>query len=174
MKRILTLPTWQVFVLLMLPAFFSRMSYIGLLLSYLISIFIAYCIYYLANSLYERLPAGHDLNINRFYFNAVFAIFYMVTISIIFDGHFEINQDNYKSFGGWIYVIIPLHIFAMYCLFYGLYFIAKSITTVERQKRVGFDEYAGNFFLLWFFPFGYLVGSSESAQDFFGASRIGD
>ena len=42
----------------------------------------------------------------------------------------------------------------MYCLFYLIWFIAKSIATIENGRIVGFDIYSGNFFLLWFFPIG--------------------
>jgi uncharacterized RDD family membrane protein YckC len=51
-------------------------------------------------------------------------------------------------------LIFPLHFFAMYCLFYDLYFVAKSLALVETGKLVSFYDYGGAFFLLWFFPIG--------------------
>jgi hypothetical protein len=75
-------------------------------------------------------------------------------VFIVFDGGYEINQDNYKDYGWLTAAIVPLHLFAMYCMFYTIWFIAKSIATIENNKVVGFDNYAGNFFLLWFFPIG--------------------
>ncbi len=51
-------------------------------------------------------------------------------------------------------IIFPLHFFAMFCLFYDLYFVAKSLALTETRKPVSFYDYAGSFFLLWFFPVG--------------------
>ena len=153
MKKILTLPTWQVFVLLILPCIFPS-SYCGIVLTILYGIFSTNCIYFLGTSLYKKLPVGHDLKIKSFTFYLFFAIAYLTIVFILFDGGYEINQDNYKNYGWTIAIIIPLHIFTMFSLFYVIWFIAKAIETIERKNVVGFGEYAGNFFLLWFFPIG--------------------
>jgi hypothetical protein len=42
----------------------------------------------------------------------------------------------------------------MFCIFYCFYFTAKVLKTVELQKPVTFNDYAGEFFLIWFFPIG--------------------
>jgi len=154
MKKILTLPTWQVFLLLVLPGFFPSAGLAGQILMIIWVIFFVYCVYFLGDSLYQKLPAVHDLKIQRFYFHLFFPLVYLIVIGICFDGGYEINQDNYKEFGWWAAIIIPFHLFTMYCIFYTIRFIAKSIVTIESNKVVGFDNYAGNFFLLWFFPIG--------------------
>lgn len=51
-------------------------------------------------------------------------------------------------------LIFPLHVFAMFCLFYDLYFVSKSLALIETGELVSFYDYAGAFFLLWFFPLG--------------------
>lgn len=51
-------------------------------------------------------------------------------------------------------IIFPIHLFSMFCLFYVLYFTAKTIKTVELQRDVTFGDFAGEFFLLWFYPIG--------------------
>jgi uncharacterized RDD family membrane protein YckC len=51
-------------------------------------------------------------------------------------------------------LIFPLHLFATFCLLYDLYFVSKSLALVETGKQVSFPDYAGSFFLLWFFPIG--------------------
>ncbi len=53
-----------------------------------------------------------------------------------------------------VWVILPLHLACMACLFYLLYFVSKSLVLGESGKLVSFYEYAGPFFLLWFFPIG--------------------
>lgn len=54
-------------------------------------------------------------------------------------------------------VILPLHIVCMICMFYLLYFVARSFGLVEHGRNVSFSEYAGPFFLLWFYPIGIWV-----------------
>lgn len=47
-----------------------------------------------------------------------------------------------------------MHLFSMFCLFYCLYFVAKTIKTAELQKETSFGDFAGEFFLIWFYPIG--------------------
>jgi len=53
-----------------------------------------------------------------------------------------------------IAIIIPLHLFAMYCMFYVLYYVSRSLVMAESGRRVSFYDFSGPFFLLWFFPIG--------------------
>lgn len=50
--------------------------------------------------------------------------------------------------------IVPMHLLAMFAMFYALLFTAKRLVTLERKQEVTFFEYSGPFFLLWFFPIG--------------------
>ncbi len=154
MKSILTLPTWTVFLFLIIPSFLTGNSYAELILAIIWAALLAYCIYFLGNSLYRKLPEGHDLKIRWFNFTLFFAIAYLIFVLLAFDGGYQINQDNYKEYGWKLAIIIPCHLFTMYSMFYAMWFIAKAIATVENKKAVGFDKYAGNFFLLWILPIG--------------------
>ena len=51
-------------------------------------------------------------------------------------------------------IVIPFHLLAMLALFYVLAFAARNMTMAERQSAVSFFDYAGAFFLMWFFPIG--------------------
>jgi hypothetical protein len=51
-------------------------------------------------------------------------------------------------------LIMPFHFFAMFCMFYSLYFVSKNLVMAESSKSVSFDDYAGPFFLIWFLPLG--------------------
>jgi len=54
-------------------------------------------------------------------------------------------------------IILPLHLIAMFCGFYLLNFVARNLSLAEMGKRVRFSDYAGTFFLLWFFPLGVWI-----------------
>ncbi len=53
-----------------------------------------------------------------------------------------------------VVIIFPLHFLAMFCLFYDNYFVAKNLLLAETGKPASFSEYAGPFFLFWFFLVG--------------------
>ncbi len=47
-------------------------------------------------------------------------------------------------------IIFPVHLFAMFCIFYSIYFVAKTIKTAELQREVTFSDFVAEFFLVWF------------------------
>jgi hypothetical protein len=55
---------------------------------------------------------------------------------------------------GPVAVIFPFHLFCMFCLFYGLYFVSKNLVMAETGKPASFYDYAGPLFLMWFYPVG--------------------
>jgi len=77
-----------------------------------------------------------------------FALLYPAVYIIIFINFFGTTRPALLA------LIFPLHFFAMFCLFYDLYFVSKSLALVETGKLVSFYDYAGSFFLLTFFPIG--------------------
>ena len=56
-----------------------------------------------------------------------------------------------------LFLIVPLHLFSMFCMFYNIYFVAKTLKIIEKQRRVKTDEYIGEFFLIWFFFIGVWI-----------------
>jgi hypothetical protein len=53
-----------------------------------------------------------------------------------------------------IVLILPFHLFAMACMLYSFYFCARALKAAEWQRPVTFGDFAGEFFLVWFFPVG--------------------
>jgi hypothetical protein len=49
---------------------------------------------------------------------------------------------------------IPFHLFAMFCLFYSIYFVAKNMKSAELAREAKFEEYFAIFFGFWFLPIG--------------------
>lgn len=58
---------------------------------------------------------------------------------------------------GLMFLVMPFHLFAMFCMFYLLNFVSKNLVMAERKEPVKFYDYAGPFFLLWFFPVGIWI-----------------
>jgi hypothetical protein len=77
-----------------------------------------------------------------------FALIYPV-LYIFLAAPFFLNPDT-SMFA----IILPLHFFAMFCLFYDLYFVSKHLVIAETGKGATFYDFAGPFFLIWFFPVG--------------------
>ncbi|WP_226389143.1 hypothetical protein [Penaeicola halotolerans] len=59
-------------------------------------------------------------------------------------------------FSLWI-IIFPLHFFAIFCIFYCMYFVAKTLKTVELQRATTFSDFVGEFFLIWFYAIGVWI-----------------
>jgi len=51
-------------------------------------------------------------------------------------------------------VFLPLHLFAMFCMFYLLRFAAENLAQAERRRPVTFYDYAGPCFLIAAIPIG--------------------
>jgi hypothetical protein len=51
-------------------------------------------------------------------------------------------------------LIFPFHFFAVFCVFYSMYFASKSLVQAETGKRTTFSNFGGTFILMWAFPLG--------------------
>jgi hypothetical protein len=113
--------------------------------------------YALGTNLHKKLPPTATMNLVRFKIFLFIPIIYMLLVCV---GIFGLVSN--LSSGGQLNpsifaVIVPLHFFCMFCMFYCLYFNAKVLKAVELQKPVTFSEFAGEFFLIWFFPIGIWI-----------------
>ena len=98
-----------------------------------------------------------NMNLKKFKLFLLIPVTYMLFLSIYMSSMFSNvltgQEPNPAIFG----LIVPIHLFSMFCIFYCLYFIAKELKAVEWQKPVSFSDFAGEFFLIWFFPFGIWI-----------------
>ena len=78
-----------------------------------------------------------------------FALIYASIYIFIFVAIFFSSNAPAAGWG-----ILPLHLLAMVCIFYAMYWAAKSLAMVEKPGRVSFYDCAGPLFLIWFFPLG--------------------
>jgi len=116
----------------------------------------------IAIGLQPKVPSGVKMKVRKFriflIFPLVYILFFSAFIIPVFGGNMGLETgDNQEMFAGMMGIIFPLHIFCMFCIFYCLYFVAKTFKTVELQREVTFSDFAGEFFLFWFFPVGIWI-----------------
>ena len=90
-----------------------------------------------------------SLNLRSGFFN--FSVVYPSVYFVVFAA-FVLSPDSRLFF-----FVIPLHLVAMFCMFYLIYFVSKALVMAEAARPVSFYDHAGPFFLLWFFPLGVWV-----------------
>lgn len=101
----------------------------------------------LGSFLDSLIPSALKLNMGFFRFALIYPIVYVFIFA-------SFIQNPVLSR---VAIILPLHLFAMACVFYSLYFVSKSFVLAETGKSASFYDYAGPFFLIWFFPIGIWV-----------------
>lgn len=169
MNLFLRLRHWQLFTLLFgIPIILHVVTMVSIITNpeqtsvftlfpviMIISMTTFFCWFYsLGTSLHKKLPDGVNMNINRFKLFLFLPIIYLLFF-VGFMSTTIINLNEGKQPSPLIFaIIIPLHFFMMFCMFYLLYFTSKSLKAVELQREVTFNDYSGEFFLMWFYPIG--------------------
>lgn len=115
-----------------------------------------------AIGLQKRVPVNVHMKVKKFkaffFIPLVYFLCIMIFMSITIQGLFEPSREPQVGLLAVIFAIIfPLHLFSMFCILYTLYFVAKTYKTVELQRAVKFSEFAGEFFMIWFFPVGIWI-----------------
>ena len=80
------------------------------------------------------------LNINYFRFAVIFPTLYLLAGLPFFLSRNHIVEN----------FIIPIHLLAMICFFYALYFVSKSLVMAEKGEVVTRNDYTLTLFLLFF------------------------
>lgn len=103
----------------------------------------------IGRGLQSHLSEELKMNINRFRLSVLTPVVYLVMYESFFI--YGINLLNEAAL---FKFVLPLHVLSILCMFYNLFFVAKTLKTVELQRLVKFSEFLGEFFLVWFFPLG--------------------
>jgi len=172
MTKFLTIKHWQLFGLLMgIPLIFQMISigsivssndptaefkFLPVMMILYLGLFLGW-FYSLGTNLHKKLPKTVNMNLKKFKIFLLIPAVYIVLFSFYMSSmFFNVStgvEPNPAIFG----LIFPLHLFSMFCIFYCLYFISKELKAVEWQKPVTFSDFAGEFFLIWFFPLGIWI-----------------
>ena len=116
----------------------------------------------IAIGLQNKVPTGIKMKVKKFKVFFLIPLIYIILIfgfmGFAFGGILENGQQpSGGMIGGLVGIIVPLHLFSMFCIFYCLYFVSKTFKTVELQREVTFSDFAGDFFMIWFFPIGVWI-----------------
>lgn len=106
-----------------------------------------------AVGLQRIIPAELKLKVGLFRIVLLIPILYLLLFLVFFMPAFTSGEPNLEIFE----IIFPLHLLAMACIFYSLYVVAKTFKTAELQREVTFSDFAGDFFLIWFYPIGIWI-----------------
>jgi hypothetical protein len=107
--------------------------------------------------MYQKAPVRVRGNLGRFQVFMLIPVVYILCISVfvaVMSRGFELNEYSPIAI---VSIVLSLHLFSMFCIFYCLYFCAKALKAAELQRPVTFSDFVGEFFLLWFFPIGVWI-----------------
>jgi len=114
-------------------------------------------IWSVALGLQPDLPADVQMKTTRFKLLFFFPLLYFMVLAILTLYFFRAGFEAFVDFSPAFIVILPLHLFAMFCMLYCMYFAAKTYKTVELQREVKFGDFVGEFFLVWFLFIGVWI-----------------
>ncbi len=116
----------------------------------------------IAIGLQSKVPSGIKMKVRKFKILLFIPMIYIPLVfglmDFVFDGSMQtVQEPSGVMIGVILSIIFPLHLLSMFGIFYSLYFVAKTFKTVELQREVSFSDFAGEFFMIWFFPIGIWV-----------------
>lgn len=147
-----------------LSTFFSFFSVFPVLMIIFVGIFFGW-LWSIAIGLQSKVPGDVKMKTGTFkvffFIPIIYMLFFLVGFGVIINGLSGTVEGGAQPDPGLIFssmaVIIPLHLFSMFCIFYCLYFVSKTFKTVELQREATFSDFAGEFFLIWFYPIGIWI-----------------
>jgi hypothetical protein len=111
--------------------------------------------------LQKYIPTDITMKIKKFkiffFIPLTYIIFLLIIIGTTFYGFLSGSNAVGGIVGKMLFVVIPMHLLSMFCIFYLLYFVSKTIKTTELKRDVTFSDFAGEFFMIWFFPIGIWI-----------------
>ena len=167
----LTMKHWQLFLLLMGIPMALQMAAIPIVLDnsggleivlqampyviILVAGFFFAWVHTLGAALHAKLPESAPMSLLTFRLMLAIPATLVLTIAVlawlVFTDHTEVFRGMDDAF---VSAFLILYFMSLFATLYVLYFISKSLVSVEEQAPVTFKRYAGAFFALWFFPLG--------------------
>ena len=119
----------------------------------------------LAVGLQKNIPPGIEMKTGRFklffFIPVVYLFLVMIGIEVLVNSIATTMDRTAEAELAWmpgvVAFVVPLHLLSMFGIFHCLYFVAKTIKTVELQRETTFSDFAGEFFMIWFYPIGVWI-----------------
>lgn len=162
MNFFLKIPHWGLFLLIMgfvvlgfpftiFGVFLGSTVFISLI--YLVFLLVPSTLYaswlFSAGKLLYHSGDKQETNFKLFKFNFFFGLCYMILAYLFVYVFFDSELLSSVIF-------LPIHLYALFCLFYEIYFVSRNLAIAER-KGSNLGDYVGYFFLVWLFPVGIWV-----------------
>jgi len=116
----------------------------------------------IAIGLQRKVPKNITMKTKQFKIIFFIPLIYLIGLSIFIVGLFNGIAQNGSEInggfvGGMVGIIVPMHLLSIFGIFHSMYFVAKTYKTVELQKEVSFGDFAGEFFMIWFYFIGIWI-----------------
>lgn len=165
MVQILKLKHWKLFLLLagptilLLPVILIfvvkslNLSLLPLLFPIVIAsslvVFLIW-IYTLGVNLHKKLPIDSTLNLTKFrlfffLYSAYSICFILFSSGLLGDHLLSPSSMGFMALGNFL---------SLFCFFNCIHFVSKALKTLEIGRTATFNDFIGDFVLIWFFPFG--------------------
>ena len=140
---------------------FNYMQFFPIMMILFMGVFFGW-FWSIAIGLQKKVPENVKMKVKKFKILFFIPLIYILCILAFIGTSMNglINNEIEPTgvqIGSVFALIIPLQLFSMFCIFYSLYFVAKTFKTVELQREVKFADFAGEFFMIWFYPIGIWI-----------------
>jgi hypothetical protein len=154
MKAITKMSPWLMIVIFsinflsLVAPFYSELSRIALTVPVIMSSLIIFLWYFSVSMNLSRLvPTYKGLNIKYITFG--------VPIAFIYFGYYQIVSSlSSRAAVEIMRFIFPIHVFSTVIILYCLFYISKSLVSLEKSREANLNEYLSTLFMFWFLPLG--------------------
>ena len=140
---------------------FFYMKFFPVMMLFLIGVLFGWW-WSIAIGLQSKIPENVKMKVKKFkiffFIPLVYMFFSMLLIALALEELIINGTDPSGGLSGSLLaIIVLLHLLSMFGIFYSIYFAAKTFKTIELQREVSFSDFAGEFFMFWFYPIGIWI-----------------
>jgi hypothetical protein len=165
MTFFLKLRHWELFLMLALPTIMSLMFKIpfGPMVSASIGLFMLLVLFAWMFSIgawsNRHLPESRRRNVIPFGIGLVLPIIYVLMYIFLYIPLLNNGAPSRPPL--WM---LPMHMFSMVGIFYGIWYTARQLKSLQENEDAGFMIFSNTFFLLFIFPIGIWLIQPEVNQ----------
>ena len=136
---------------------FDNMKFAPMIMLVFIAIIFGW-LWSVAIGLQKKVPDNITMKVKKFkiffFIPIVYILCLMFFMTFVMNGLIDGGEPNAGLIRGIVFVIVPIHLFSIFGIFYTFYFAAKTIKTVELQREVKFSDFGSELVMIWVFPVG--------------------